>query len=99
MFTKEFKVLAAQRMLRGESGSELARELEVKRTKLYEWAAKLERYGEQTFSGAGRRPGNQPRVERGREDEARIAALERKIGQQTVEIDFLQQVLRRGKAS
>ena len=46
MFTKEFKVLAAQRMLRGESGSELARELEVKRTKLYEWAAELRDQGQ-----------------------------------------------------
>ncbi len=95
MFTKEFKVLAAQRMLRGESGSELARELEVKRTKLYEWAAEFERYGDDAFPGPGRRPGNQPRVERGREEEARVAALERKIGQQTVEIEFLQQALRR----
>ena len=63
MFTKEFKVLAAQRMLRGESGSELARELEVKRTKLYEWAAELERYGDEAFPGPGRRAGNQPRVQ------------------------------------
>ncbi len=94
-FTKEFKVAAAQRMLRGESGSALARELEVKRAKLYEWAAQLERYGDDAFPGPGRRPGDQPRVERGREDEARGAALERKIGQQALEIDFLQQALRR----
>jgi len=58
-------------------GSELARELEVKRTKLYEWAAELERYGDEAFPGAGRRPGNQPRVERGREDEARLAGSRR----------------------
>jgi transposase-like protein len=94
-FTKEFKTAAAKRLLRGESGSEVARELDVKRAKLYEWASQLERYGDDAFPGPGRRPGGQQRVERGREDEARVAALERKIGQQAVEIDFLQQALRR----
>ncbi len=94
-FTKQFKVAAAQRLLRGESGSALARELDVKRAKLYEWATQLERYGDDAFPGPGRRPGGQPRVERGHEDEARVASLERKIGQQALEIDFLQQALRR----
>lgn len=94
-FTREFKVAVAQRLLRGESGSALARELDVKRAKLYEWAAQLERYGDDAFPGPGRRPGGQPRIERGREDEARVAALERKVGQQALEIDFLQQALRR----
>lgn len=94
-FTKEFKTAAAQRLLVGESGSALARELDVKRAKLYDWAAQLERYGDEAFPGPGRRPGSQPRLERGREDAARTAALERKIGQQVLEIDFLQQALRR----
>ena len=94
-FTKQFKVAAAQRLLRGESGSALARELDVKRAKLYEWATQLERYGDDAFPGPGRRPGGQPRVERGQQDQARTAALERKVGQQAVEIDFLQQALRR----
>lgn len=94
-FTKEFKTAAARRLRRGESGSALARELDVKRTKLYEWAAQLERYGDQAFPGHGRRPGDQPRFEPGREEEAKIAALERKVGQQALEIDFLQQALRR----
>lgn len=95
IFTKEFKVAAAQRLLGGESGSALARALEVKRTKLYEWAAQLERYGNGAFPGHGRRPGEQPRVVPGREEEAKIATLERKVGQQALEIDFLQQALRR----
>ena len=94
-FTKEFKVAAAQRLLAGTSGSALARELDVKRAKLYEWTAQLERYGDDAFPGPGRRPGGQARVERGREDEARVAALERKIGQQALEIDFLRQALQR----
>jgi len=94
-FPKEFKTAVAQRLLRGVSGSVLARELDVKRAKLYEWASQLERHGDDAFPGPGRRPGGQQRVERGREGEARVAALERKIGQQAVEIDFLQRALRR----
>ena len=35
------------------------------------------------------------RVEIGREAEANVAALERKIGQQTIQIDFLKQALQR----
>ena len=69
------------------------RELEVKRGKLYDWCAAFERYGEQAFPG----PGGAPRVERGRETEANLAALQREIGQQAVEIDFLEQALRRVK--
>ena len=38
-FTKEFKIEAVQRMQDGESASALARELEVKRGKLYDWCA------------------------------------------------------------
>ena len=94
-FTREFKVTAAQRLLAGESGSAVARELDVKRAKLYEWASQLERYGDDAFPGSGRRREGQARVERGREDEARVAALERKVGQQALEIDFLQQALQR----
>jgi len=94
-FTKEFKVLAARRMLAGESGSALSRELDVKRSKLYEWASQLDRFGEaEAFPGAGRRRDDAPRVEPGREDEARVAALERKVGQQALELDFLRQALR-----
>ncbi len=96
-FTKEFKIEAARRMQGGESASALARELELKRSKLYDWCAAWERYGEQAFPGPGRRPGGAPRVERGRETEASLAALERKIGQQAIEIDFLKQALQRVK--
>ncbi len=96
-FTKEFKMEAVRRMQGGESASALARELEVKRSKLYDWCAAFERYGEQAFPGPGRRPGSTPRVAIGYESQAQAAALERKIGQQAVEIDFLKQALQRVK--
>lgn len=96
-FTKEFKIEAARRMQGGESASALARELEVKRSKLYDWCAAWERYGEQAFPGPRRRPGGALRVECGRETEASLASLERKIGQQAIEIDFLKQAFERVK--
>ncbi len=73
-----------------------SRELEVKREKLYDWLAQVERYGvEEAFPGAGRRPGGSARVEPGHEAQARLAELERKIGRQAMEIDFLSAALRR----
>jgi transposase len=51
-----------------------------------EWRAK----GELAFPGKGARP-------QARLDAERIAELERKIGEQTMEIDFLKKVLRRFK--
>ncbi len=60
-FTKEFKLAAVRRLEAGESGSALARELEVKREKLYDWLAQVERYGvEEAFPGAGRVPAAAP---------------------------------------
>ena len=88
-FTKEFKLAA------GESGSALARELEVKREKLYHWLAQVECYGaEGAFPGPGRRPGGRARVEPGRQAQARLAELERKVDRQAMEIDFLSAALR-----
>ena len=56
-FTKEFKLAAVRRLQAGESGSALARELEVTREKLDDWQAQVERYGvEGAFPCPGRRP-------------------------------------------
>lgn len=95
-FTKEFKLAAVRRLEAGESGSALARELEVKREKLYDWQAQVERYGmEGAFPGPGRRSNGGTRVEPGGEAQARLAELERKVGRQAMEIDFLSAALRR----
>ena len=94
-FTKEFKLAAVRRLEAGESGSALARELEVKREKLDDWQAQVERYGvEGAFPGPGRRPNGGTRVEPGGEAQARVAELERKVGRQAME-DFLSAALRR----
>ena len=95
-FTNEFKLAAVGRLEAGESGSAWARELEVKREKLYDWQAQVQRYGvEGAFPGPGRRPNGSTRVEPGGEAQARVAELERKVGRQAMEIDFLSAALRR----
>ncbi len=84
-FTKEFKLTAIERLRAGEPAGVVARSLEVNRQELYRWQCDLEQHGEGAFPGVGRR----------RAEKDRIAELERKIGQQTLEIDFLRRALQR----
>jgi transposase-like protein len=82
-FTKEFKLAAVGRMRAGESVGLLARSLEVNREDLYRWSRDVEKFGVRAFPGVGQK----------RMEEMRIAELERKIGQQVLEIDFLKRAL------
>jgi transposase-like protein len=84
-FSKEFKLEAVQRLRAGESVGAVARSLEVNRQDLYRWSRALDKFGVRAFPGVG-----QKRVE-----ETRLAELERKIGQQVLEIDFLKRALQR----
>lgn len=78
-FTKEFKEAAVRRLELGASVAEVARACEVNANVLHRWRRELREFGARAFSGAGK----------SREDENRIAALERKVGRQALEIDFL----------
>jgi transposase len=82
-FTKEFKLTAIRRLQSGQSASEVARALEVHPSELHRWRHELEDHGEKAFSGVGQQ----------RAEESRVAELERKVGQQTLEIDFLKRAL------
>jgi transposase len=82
-FTREFKLAAVRRLESGQRTVEVARALEVHPSTLRDWRAQLRDYGEQAFPGNGQQ----------RHDEGRIAELERKIGQQALEIDFLKRAL------
>lgn len=82
-FTKEFKLAAVEGLRTGEPVGLLARSLEVNREDLHRWSRDVEKFGARAFPGVG-----QKRVE-----ETRIAELERKIGQQVLEIDFLKRAL------
>jgi transposase-like protein len=84
-FTKEFKLAAVGRLRAGESVGTVARSLEVNRNDLYRWQRDLEKFGARAFPGVGLK----------RQEETRVAELERKIGQQVLEIDFLKRALQR----
>lgn len=86
-FTKEFKLGAVARLNSGQTMAEVARALEVHPTLVLRWREQLQDRGEEAaFPGRGN--GKQ-------QEESRIAELERKVGQQQMEIDFLERALRR----
>ena len=85
MFTKEFKLAAVQRLERGSSIGEVARALEVNPNVLRGWRREIRQGPGNVFPGHGKQ----------RWAEGRIAELERKIGQQALEIDFLKGCLQR----
>ena len=84
-FTREFKMAAIQRLEHGISIAEVARAMEVNPNVLHRWRKEFRQGPGNAFPGQGQR----------RWSEGRIAELERKIGQQTLEIDFLKGCLQR----
>jgi transposase-like protein len=82
-FTKEFKQTAVSRLNSGQSVAEVSRALEVHPSDLHRWRRELQDHGQHAFSGAGKK----------RAEESRVAELERKVGQQAMEIDFLKRAL------
>ena len=105
----ELKLAAVRRVLAGESVRAVAEELGIRRKRLYVWK---DRYGELGEAGLMHRRGGRPRKEvsaagcgaagvSGRGEllaaRRRIAELERKVGQQELELDFFGEALRRIK--
>jgi transposase len=84
-FSKEFKQAAVRRLEMGASLAEVARVCEVNANVLHRWRREFRQGVEIAFPGLGKR----------KADESRMGELERKIGQQTLEIDFLKSVLQR----
>jgi transposase-like protein len=84
-FTKEFKLAAVQRLEQGVSMGEVARALEVNPNVLHRWRREFRQGPGNAFPGNGQR----------RWSEGRVAELERKIGRQALEIDFLKGCLQR----
>lgn len=102
VFSGEFKQEVAQRILNGESVSALHQELQIKRSVLYRWRDAYQKEGVAGLQRQiGRPPGvpNPPRPPASPEDAAgrRIRELERKIGQQSMDIDFLRRAFKRVK--
>ena len=100
IFDRAFKVKAVQRMLKGESVSALARELRLRRKLLYQWKEGYQQGGEALLRARGRPKKTEsppPKFEKNELEKARqrIAELERKVGQQALELDFLATALPR----
>ena len=105
VFSREFKLSAVQRIIAGEPVAGVSRELGVPKGHLYQWHGHFRHGGVE-----GLRPACRPRKVPGTFELApevrakqvqdvasarnRITALERKIGQQQVELDFFRQALR-----
>jgi transposase len=78
-FTREFKLAAVRRLEGGVSLAEVSRGLEVSPNVLHRWLREFRQAPGNAFPGHGQR----------RWSEGKIAELERKIGRQAMEIDFL----------
>ena len=87
-YSRDMKVATMREIDSGKSTAEVARMFQVSPRRLETWKSEWRAKGELAFPGQGTRP--QARV-----DAERIALLERKIGQQTMEIEFLKKALRR----
>ncbi len=108
-FSREFKLEAVRRILAGERIKALSQELTVLRKDLYSWRKLFRAGGAEALRPLGRpckgAGAVAPRVRQRARDVAagdigaieRVAELERKIGQQQLELDFFRQALRRVK--
>lgn len=95
----EFRVEIAQRMEAGENVMALSRQYKLARSMMYRWRDAYRRHGP---GGLVRSPGKPagrvvPAAAPGSDERLRqrIAELERKVGQQSLEIDFFKGVFRR----
>jgi len=105
-FTPEFRVQVAQRIEQGESVSKLHHELQIKRSVLYRWRDAFRKEGAGGLArAAGRPPGvpnpatPKPGVSPEETLREHIAALERKVGQQAIQLDFFARAFKRVKES
>ena len=84
-FGREVKLAAVRRLETGSTIAEVARAFEVNPNVLHRWRREFRQGPGNAFPGLGKK----------RWDDTQQAKLERKIGQQTLEIDFLKGCLQR----
>lgn len=110
VFSREFKIGIVCRMVAGENVSALSRELKMTRKDLYAWRDRFQAGGPEALRGRGRPPkaeaagqtAGDTRAQAATDTPAaeleaarkRIAELERKVGQQQLDLDFFQRALR-----
>ena len=101
-----FRMQAVERMGRGENVTKLSRELGVSRWTMYRWRIIYLQQGQAglALSPIGRRLSQRARAIQAQitplaQAQTRAAELERKVGQQAVQIDFLKRAFKRIKES
>jgi len=82
-FTREFKIGIIRELDGGKTFAEICRENDIHPSLVSRWKKEYEAYPETAFSGNGNLY----------KDQAKIAELERKIGQLYLENEFLKKVL------
>jgi transposase-like protein len=89
VYSRDLKITAMRALDAGASTGEIARKYQLSPKLLERWRGEWRARGEAAFPGIGRRGNGLPALD----DARRIADLERKIGQMTMENDFLKKAL------
>ena len=76
---KEMKLRILAQVKAGQRVAAVAREYDISAVQIYQWQRQFAKYGDEAFAGNGSLY----------TDQARIAELERKVGQLTMENDLL----------
>ena len=88
-YSRDLKVAAMRALDAGSTTGEIARKYQLSPKLLERWRGEWRAKGELAFPGIGRRGAGLPALD----DAHRIADLERKIGQLTMENDFFKKAL------
>jgi transposase len=98
-FNHEFRLAAVERARTCESIPELARELGVHNSQIYRWMRIYEEQGPEALAVRAGRVIHSPFPPPPADAQGKISELERKIGQQAVDMDFLKRAFKRVKES
>ena len=89
VYSRDLKMAAMRALDAGSATGEIARKYQLSPKLLERWRGEWRAQGEAAFPGVGRRGAGLPALD----DARRVAELERKIGQLTMENDFLKKAL------
>ena len=93
VYSRDLKITAMRALDAGSATGEIARKYQLSPKLLERWRGEWRAKGESAFPRSGRRGADLPALD----DARRIAELERKIGQLTMENDFLKKAWRHFK--
>ncbi len=85
LFSREFKVQVIREIEAGKTVAQAAREHQLRPNLIGRWRKQHAEYGQRLFAGAGH----------AYTESAKVAELERKVGQLTMEADLLKKALLR----